>query len=170
MQTLPKQFKLLLTALLSAGLLAGCTPARKPEPLPPNPPPKRRSAYTPPATPVKRPAPFPEDVRRLNMMLIRRVNSVPEVKSSSVAVVSTTAYVGVEKTANLSATLVRGLKRDIPLVVKTFEPRITTVMLTFRPDIKKRISKVSNDMGQGRPASMYASDLRVIIANSEPVR
>lgn len=159
MSNLSRQIKFLLITLLTGGLLAGCTPpARKP--LPPGLPGK----------PAKRPAPTPEDIRRLDMMLIRRVNSLPGVKSSSVAVVNTTAYVGVEKTANLSDRLARDLKGDIPLVVKTFEPRIVTVMLSFKPEIKRRISKVANDTGQGRPASLYASDIRVIIDNSEPVR
>lgn len=170
MQTLPKKFKLLLTTLLAAGLLSGCTPSRKPEPLPPSPPAKRGPVYTPPGTPTKRLAPFPEDVRRLNMMLIRKVNGLPGVKNSSIAVVNTTAYAGVEKDASLSSAQVQVLKRDLPKTIKTFEPRITTVMLTFRPEIKKRISKVANDMGQGRPASIYASDLREIINNCEPVR
>jgi len=171
MHNLPKKLKCLVIALLSAGFFAGCTPpARKPEPLPPNPPPDRPPTYALPGTPARRPAPAPEDSDRLNMALIRRVNSLPGVKSSSVAVVGTTAYVGVEKTANLSNTLVRDLTQDIPLVVKTYEPRIVTVMLSYRPDIKQRISKVSDDIARGRPASVYASDLREIIAQSEPVR
>lgn len=163
-----RPIRLLLIALLTGSLLTGCMPARKP--LPPGPQSQPRAAYPLPAKPAKRPIPTPEDIRRLDMMLIRRVNSVPGVKSSSVAVVNTTAYVGVEKPANLSSRLTRDLKHDIPQVVKTFEPRITTVMLSFKPEIKKRISKVADDTGQGRPAAKYASDLRVIIDNSEPVR
>jgi len=167
---LPKIYKLIVVTSLSLNILAGCTPARKPEPLPPNPPPKRPPAYTPPATPYMRPTPTPEDSDRLNMMLIRRVSSLPGVKSSSVVVVGNTAYVGVEKTANIGTAQVRDLKEDIPRAVKSFEPRVNTVMLTFRPDTKRLISKVSDDVAQGRPANIYASDLREIIEHSEPLR
>lgn len=170
MHNWPIKLKCLIITLMTVSVFTGCTPARKPEPPQPAPSPKGPPAYTLPGTPNGRLAPLPEDSDRLNMMLIRRVNSLPGVKSSSVAVLGATAYVGVEKVANLSNTLVRDLKHDVPLVVKTFEPRISTVMLTFRGDIKKRISKLTDDLAQGRPASVYASDLRIIIAGSEPVR
>lgn len=167
MKTPSRHFISFLVGLFSVSLFAGCAPARKPLP---NPPPQGKSAYPLPGTPAKRPAPSPEDIRRLDMMLIRRVNSLSGVKNSSVAVLGSTAYVGVEKKANLSDTLTRDLKRDIPLAVKNFEPRITTVMLSFRADTKKLIAKVANDIGQGRPASVYSGDLKQIIYSSEPVR
>lgn len=170
MYTLFNITRILISATVFLTMVAGCTPARKPEPLPPNPPPDRPPVYTPPATPYMRPTPTPEDSDRLNMMLIRRVSSLPGVRNSSVVVVGNTAYVGVETTADTGAAQIRDLKKALPGAVKSFEPRVHAVMLTFRPDTKRLISKVSDDVAQGRPANVYASDLREIIGHSEPLR
>ncbi|MHB9093663.1 MAG: YhcN/YlaJ family sporulation lipoprotein [Eubacteriales bacterium] len=170
MKTNKVGFQLLLSAIvltLTLTLLpAGCTPAKKPIP-PPGPRPR---VLPEPLYQTKNPAITVEETNGLNDKLTGAISRAKGVKRSTVIVIGTSAYAGMDLSRGLDKAQLEALRSEAASIIKTVEPRIRTVWTATNPNTVRRIDRVRAAIRAGKPASSYASDLRDIINASDLVR
>jgi len=152
-------------ALALMATFPGGAPAKKILP-PPGPGPR----MAPEPYPTKNPAGTSEEKTGLNRKLTDAVNTVRDVKRSTVLVIGTSAYAGLDINAGVEGARLQALRERVETVIKETEPRIRTVWTAVHPATFRRIDRVRAAIRAGKPASAYASDLRSIINESDLVK
>lgn len=156
----------MLRILLLAAFLvvtAGCTPAKKITPSPD--PDTRFQPYS-----VKNPGTTTEDKYTISNNLSETVSAVKNVKRASVAILGTTAYIGLELKSGLSKSQIGTVKTQSAAEVRATEPRIRSIWVTTNTNAIRKIDKVRADFGKNRPSSEYSRELREVLDQSELVR
>ncbi len=166
-QGLVKPGLILLTALMVTlmSIPVGCTPARK---LLPHSDPRPR--LTTDTYPTRNPAIGADEKNGLNTKLSDALNRIKGIERSTVIVIGTSAYAGLDLEADTTKSQFEALRPEVKLVIRRTEPRIRTVWTTAHPVTVRKIERVRADVRAGKPASTYASDLRTIINDSELVK
>lgn len=147
-----------LALFLSTGLLAGCTPARKPAPG------TRKITNTTPA-PVRKPVRTTPEQQRAGR-IAREATKVSGVRSATVVVSGRMAFIGLE--LNTRGARDREVKKEVARRVKAAEPTLTTVNVTSDPDLVTRLRRISQGIKSGKPVSSFSSELAEIARRIKP--
>ncbi len=144
----------ILSIALALGFIPavpGCAPAKK---IFPSPGPHPRMAPEP--YPTKNPAGTVEEKTGLNRKLADAVNTVRDVKRSTLLVIGTSAYAGLDVNAGVEGARLQAVRERVETVIKETEPRIRTVWISVHPATFRRIDRVRAAIRAGKPASAYA--------------
>lgn len=191
-----KNILLTVCIMLLVSLAAiGCTPARRPVPAPtprtaPVPrtttPVPRTTAPVPNQQTIDRNRTTTENVMpRDNRMttetrtttgnlstradkIVKEVDKIKDVKSSTVVITDRTALVGVNLTSGTKGPLNATIKKEVENAVKKADKDITKVSVTADPDIFRRIENIARDIGKGRPLSGFGKEVEEIIRRITP--
>lgn len=158
---------MVLALSLCITLAAGCTPAKKPAPAPKTPPskvvPKAKTPAT--KTPAPKTAAMPTTPAGLNSLAKKLAGEAAKakgVKTATVALSGTTAYVGLDLNANITGAKTDAVKKDAADRVKKADKRLTNVYVTSDVGIVTRIKNVATGIGKGKPISSFAAQLAEI--------
>lgn len=151
--------------LLAAFLLvtAGCTPAKKISPSPY--PDARFNPYS-----VKNPGLTINDKYTVSKRLTDTVSDIKNVRRASVAVLGSSAYVGLELESGLTKNEIRTAKTKSAAEVRATEPRIRSVWITTDTSTVRKLDRIRTDFRKNRASSEYSRELREVLDRSELVR
>ncbi len=149
-QGLLKYVLIPIILVFTLNVLSGCTPAKK--------------------IPVRNTAISADEQNGLNTKLSAAVNGIKGVKKSTVIVIGTSAYTGLELQAGIDKARYEALRAEADSVIKRTEPRIRTAFTSAHPATVRKINRVRAAVKAGKPASSYASEVRGIINDSELVK
>lgn len=160
-----KKFLSCILILLTVFSLAlgGCSMSRKPAP---KPAPPSKMAPTPRTTPAPKPA-VPA-AHTLATKLARAAEKVDGVKSATVVVSGSTAFVGLETKTNIKAGRTNEIKTKVADEVKKGDSRIKTVNVTTDPNLITRLKKIAEGIRTGKPISSFTSELTEITRRITP--
>jgi len=138
-------------------------------------------------TPQKKPAPVPEDSRdnmtdrddRTNITdneTTRKAARIaqtiadknPSVNSATVVLANETVYVGIDLEADVTGSKAEAVKREVAKMVKQVEPDVNTVYVTEDADTYTRLQKIARDIENGRPVSGFLDEIQNMFKRITP--
>jgi YhcN/YlaJ family sporulation lipoprotein len=140
--------------------LGGCAVSRRPAPKPV--PPTRIVRRT----PAKKPAPSP--AHALASKLSNAAEKVEGVKSATVVVSGSTAFVGLEIKPEVEAKKTNEIKSKVADAVKRADTRIKAVNVTTDPNLVTRLKKIAEGIRAGKPISSFTRELTEITRRMVP--
>lgn len=140
--------------------LGGCAVSRRPAPKPA--PPTRIVRRT----PAKKPAPSP--AHALASKLSNAAEKVEGVKSATVVVSGSTAFVGLEIKPEVEAKKTNEIKSKVADAVKRADTRIKAVNVTTDPNLVTRLKKIAEGIRAGKPISSFTRELTEITRRMVP--
>lgn len=165
------------TLILS--VLVGCATTRKPAPKPaPSknaPPPKidqtpKRPSPTTPRTPSPKPA--PQQNNRTSQKLAKRLATSAEkidgVKSATVVVSDSTAFIGLETNPDVEASETNKIKSKVTKKLKDEDKSLKDVSITTDPNLITRLKKVAKGVENGKPLSSFSKEIEEITRRMMP--
>ncbi|WP_422444993.1 YhcN/YlaJ family sporulation lipoprotein [Thermoanaerobacterium sp. DL9XJH110] len=138
----------------------GCAVSRRPAPKPA--PPSRIVRRT----PAKKPAPSPANA--LASKLSNAAAKVEGVKSATVVVSGSTAFVGLEIKPGVEAKKTNEIKTKVADAVKRADTRIKAVNVTTDPNLVTRLKKIAEGIRAGKPISSFTRELTEITRRMVP--
>ncbi len=141
--------------------ISGCAVSKKPAPKP-TPPAK----ITPTPTPAKKPA-VPA-AHALATKLSDAAQKVEGVKSATVVVSGSTAFVGLEIKPGIEDKKTNEIKTKVADVVKKADNRIKAVNVTTDPNLITRLKRIADGIKKGKPISSFADELAEITRRIVP--
>jgi len=143
-------------------MAGGCAEkAKKPAPSPT----PRPSVETP--TPAKKPVSSmmtTQEAKRVADRLAKDAVKVEGVDKAAVVIDTTgprpNAYVGLNLKPEVKGEETNRVKMEVERKLKAAEPRLHSVNVTSDPDLVKRIRDIAMGIGQGKPISSFAAELR----------
>ncbi|MDI3481722.1 MAG: hypothetical protein PWQ97_1377 [Tepidanaerobacteraceae bacterium] len=142
--------------------LNGCSASRKPAPKPA--PPARVKPS--PATPAPKPA--APAAHTLASKLASAAEKVEGVKSATVVVSGSTAFVGLEIKPSVEAKKTDEIKTKVADAVKKADARIKAVNVTTDPNLITRLKKIAEGIRAGKPISSFTKELTEITRRMLP--
>jgi YhcN/YlaJ family sporulation lipoprotein len=141
--------------------ISGCAVSRKPAPKPT--PPAR---MTPTPTPAKKPA--APAAHTLATKLSDAAEKVEGVKSATVVVSGSTAFVGLEIKPGIENKKTNEIKTKVADAVKKTDNRIMAANVTTDPNLITRLKKIADGIKKGKPISGFADELAEITRRIVP--
>lgn len=165
-----KKIIVLLLIFIAVFTFTGCSIARRPAPKP-SVPQEERNMQTP--TPDRnsdgdlRSTPSTPNERTLASKLARAAETVDGVKSATVVVSGSTAFVGLDLDSDAEKDL-KEIKNRTADVVKRTDSSIKAVNVTADPNLVTRLKKLAKGIQEGRPVSSFAEELAEIARKISP--
>lgn len=163
-----KILTILLAVVLVVSLIAACAPQQRPTPrLRPAP---QRAPMTP--APQAPPNMTPdrdqnEDVRRARL-IADRVEDIDGIRAATVIVSGTTAYVGVDLSANAEGKLTNELKNTVVNTAKKTDKTLSRVYVSADVDTVARLRNYARDIERGRPMSGFVNEINEMFRRPAP--
>lgn len=155
---------LIIIMTISLLVLGGCSMNRKPSPKPAPTPAPSRVSPTPPTSPAPKPAAPTTQASKLAIA----AQKVPDVKSATVVVSGSTAFVGLEIKPGVEAKKTNEIKSKVADAVKRADSRIKAVNVTTDPNLITRLKKIAEGVGAGKPISSFTKELTEITRRMTP--
>ncbi|MCR4429699.1 MAG: YhcN/YlaJ family sporulation lipoprotein [Tepidanaerobacteraceae bacterium] len=152
---------IILLAIVSFAF-GGCSISRKPAPKP-APPTRVTPSPTAPA-----PKPAAPAAHTLASKLASAAEKVEGVKSATVVVSGSTAFVGLEIKPGVEAKKTEEIKTKAADAVKNADTRIKAVNVTTDPNLITRLKKIAEGIRSGKPISSFTKELAEITRRMLP--
>lgn len=98
------------------------------------------------------------------------VNQIKGVRNSTVVVTGSTAYVGVDFTANTTTGNRIDIKREVANKVKAIDSGINTVYVSTEVNFMDRLRNIGNGIRSGKPISTFTTELNEMVKRITPTR
>lgn len=179
-----KLFYITLYTIVVLLIFVGCTTSRKPAPKP-APPPKidrapRRPSPTNPNTPSPTPmTPSPTNPKApsqrskstshsLAKKLANTAEKIEGVRSATVVVSDSTAFVGLETNPNIQSLKTNEIKNKVTNALKKEDKSLKDVSITTDPNLITRLKKIAKGVEDGKPLSSFSKELEEITRRMIP--
>ncbi|MDA8097582.1 MAG: YhcN/YlaJ family sporulation lipoprotein [Clostridia bacterium] len=140
--------------------LAGCSVARRPAP-------PEQTPGTPPGARAALPT-DPREATGLAQKMVNVAESVQGVRSATVVLAGSTAYVGINVERGMENRQTEEVKRNVATKVKNADNRIARVLVTTDPNLITRLEEIARGIKQGRPVDAFADELRELNKRMTP--
>lgn len=114
---------------------------------------------------------LPNDPREASR-LAERMAGVAErergVKSATVVLAGSTAYVGVNLDDNVEREQTGQVKRNVATKVKDTDARVARVLVSTDPDIVTRLERIAGEVEQGRPITAFTDEIEELNKRMTP--
>lgn len=179
-----KLFHITLCTIIILLTLVGCATTKKPAPKP-APPPKvdkapRRSSPTNPNTPSPTPiTPSPTNPKvqsqrsrntshSLAKKLANTAEKIEGVRSATVVVSDSMAFVGLEINSNIQNSKTNEIKNKVINALKKEDKSLKDVSVTTDPNLITRLKKIAQGVEDGKPISGFSKELEEITRRMVP--
>jgi YhcN/YlaJ family sporulation lipoprotein len=108
-----------------------------------------------------------EDVRRARL-IADRVEDIDGIRAATVIVSGTTAYVGVDLSANAEGKLTNELKNTVVKTAKKTDKTLSRVYVSADVDTVARLRNYARDIERGRPMSGFVNEINEMFRRPAP--